>query len=193
MTQLAREKLLYRYINAIERGDFETVASLLQQAENDAELENMIVGVNEVLSDEYDSVAEKETAELVRHLLEKHLPSGLGNTEDDADIPPITLSNVAERVISNDSLQSHMRKEAKSIAHQLNQTEALLTERFSQRTLSVLFEELGISVSNSLKKLFHETAVFLSMRREQNLAQLAATRRQRGIAKKKNEKGETNE
>lgn len=192
MTQLAREKLLYRYINAIERGDFETVAFVLQQAENDAELENMIVGVNEVLSDEYDAVAQEETAQLVRHLLEKYLPSGLGNTEDDADIPLITLSNVAERVISNDSLQSHIRKEVKSIAHQLNQTEVLLPEKFSQRTLAELFDQLGISVSNSLKKLFHETAVFLSMRREQNLAQLAATRRQRGVAGKRNEKGETN-
>jgi hypothetical protein len=46
--RLARERVLYRYSSALERGDFEIVAVTLRQAEEDAALEQMILEVNEV-------------------------------------------------------------------------------------------------------------------------------------------------
>ncbi|MBC7812099.1 MAG: SH3 domain-containing protein, partial [Burkholderiales bacterium] len=50
--QLAREKALFRYTSALERGDFETVAAVLHEAENDAVLERMILEVNATLASE---------------------------------------------------------------------------------------------------------------------------------------------
>jgi hypothetical protein len=46
--QLAREKALYRYSSALDRGDFEGVSAVLKQAEQDAALERMLLEVNEV-------------------------------------------------------------------------------------------------------------------------------------------------
>jgi hypothetical protein len=46
--QLAREKALYRYSSALERGDFEAVSAVLGEAEQDAALERMLLAVNEV-------------------------------------------------------------------------------------------------------------------------------------------------
>ena len=48
MTQLDREKALYRYSIALERGDFEAVSAVLAQASGDAALERMILEVNQV-------------------------------------------------------------------------------------------------------------------------------------------------
>lgn len=42
-----RERLVFRYVNALERGDLETVGVILEQAEQDAELERMILEVND--------------------------------------------------------------------------------------------------------------------------------------------------
>ncbi len=50
--QLAREKALYRYSSALERGDFEVVSSILEKAEEDPVLAHMLLEVNEVYQTE---------------------------------------------------------------------------------------------------------------------------------------------
>ncbi|MGH9799894.1 MAG: hypothetical protein ACRD82_05970, partial [Blastocatellia bacterium] len=45
-----------------------------------------------------------------------------------------------------------------------------------------LFEQIGLSLSASFRKLFRETAIFLSMGREQQAGLLAAARRQRRVS-----------
>ncbi|MEZ4669311.1 MAG: hypothetical protein R3E39_15510 [Anaerolineae bacterium] len=54
-----RVRALYLYHNAVERGDFETVAKILRQAEGDALLEQMILGL------ELDADIPAEQAETV--------------------------------------------------------------------------------------------------------------------------------
>lgn len=49
---LAREKALYRYSSALERGDFEVVSQVLTEAERDPVLEGMILEINEALQAE---------------------------------------------------------------------------------------------------------------------------------------------
>jgi predicted ester cyclase len=46
-TQLTREKLLFRYGNALERGDFDALAALLDAAHNDPLLERMILDLHQ--------------------------------------------------------------------------------------------------------------------------------------------------
>jgi len=41
--QLAREKALYQYANALERGDFEIIEKILAEATRDTCLEQMII------------------------------------------------------------------------------------------------------------------------------------------------------
>jgi hypothetical protein len=52
---LAREKLLFRYSNALERGDFDTVQAVLREAENDAVLERMILELNDAYRAEWSA------------------------------------------------------------------------------------------------------------------------------------------
>src|SRR5262249_15248670 len=47
MSQFDREKALFLYSRALDRGDFETVALLLEQAEQDAPLAQMIADLND--------------------------------------------------------------------------------------------------------------------------------------------------
>lgn len=46
--QLAREKLLFRYSSALERGDFDALASVLRHAESDPVLEKMLMDMDAV-------------------------------------------------------------------------------------------------------------------------------------------------
>jgi hypothetical protein len=46
--QLVREKLLFRYSSALERGDFEVISAVLREAENDPVLERMLHDMNDV-------------------------------------------------------------------------------------------------------------------------------------------------
>lgn len=50
--QLQREKLLFRYTSALERGDFDTVANVLQEAQRDASLAAMLNDLDEALAAE---------------------------------------------------------------------------------------------------------------------------------------------
>jgi hypothetical protein len=59
--QLEREKLLFRYSSALERGDFEALQTILRQAENDPVLEQMIWDVNEVYRTELPVTALRPT------------------------------------------------------------------------------------------------------------------------------------
>jgi hypothetical protein len=77
--QLAREKLLFRYSSALERGDFDTVADILRQAERDPILEQMIWEMHEALR------AEQPTPSL--HLNGKHTGAGVMTTTYRADTP----------------------------------------------------------------------------------------------------------
>jgi predicted ester cyclase len=53
--QIRREKLLFRYYNALERGNFETVSDVLEAAQQDPILERMILEVHEVYLTELQS------------------------------------------------------------------------------------------------------------------------------------------
>jgi hypothetical protein len=59
--QLAREKALYRYSSALDRGDFEAVSSILEEAEADPVLEQMLLEVNEVYQAEIEGEAIRVT------------------------------------------------------------------------------------------------------------------------------------
>src|SRR5258707_7205924 len=98
LRQRAREKAVYRYTSALERGDFETVAAVLAQAEHNAELERMIVEVNEVLEAEHEAVAADRDAVQVRELLHEHLPSGFASDDGEVELPPLAVGGGGGRL-----------------------------------------------------------------------------------------------
>jgi repressor of nif and glnA expression len=63
--QLAREKALYRYSSALERGDFDTVVAVLREAQHDPVLERMLVEVHEEYEREYDATVQADEVALL--------------------------------------------------------------------------------------------------------------------------------
>ncbi len=185
LRELAREKTVFQYNTALERGDFETVAALLAEAESDALLEQMILEVNEVLAEEcVQSQALQmtlaEDAEQVRQIIGECLTSAIPMEEDDlVNLPPLTVSTVFAQMQEDSSLQPQIRKDAAVVQQTLRPHDVPLPSDLTQRNVRQLFRELGIAVEARLEKVFRQAAIFLSMGREQQMAQLAATRRQR--------------
>lgn len=188
MNELALEKLIFQYINALEQGDFDVVTAILEQAEHDPELEEMILETNDALVVEDDISFFQETERVVQQIIQEHLPSGLRSNDELIDIPPLMVGDVVGRIQSDADAQLQIRNEAKSINQYVRQLELQIPEKLNYRSIQALFDEIGISVTKRFQRLFHETAVLLSMRREQNVAQLAATRRRREYRKSNSNK-----
>ncbi len=66
---LAREKALFRYTTALDQGDIDTLHALLQQAEGDLALEQMIIETQKVYQAEDDIVVSEDEVEQARELL----------------------------------------------------------------------------------------------------------------------------
>lgn len=175
---LMREKALYRYMDALERGDFEVMARILQQAERDPELEAMIWEVQTAYLIEQETEQQEDDIMLVRQLLQKHLPSGFVVTQDVQDVPPLTVSDVVARMQADEVVKGSLKDELQGVVQQLRQSTVPLPSNLGVQGIRDLFVQLGVRASKRIHKLFSETALFLSAGRAQGMAQLAATRRQ---------------
>ncbi len=176
--RLIREKALYRYMDALERGDFENMARILQQAEHDPELEEMIWEVQTAYLLEQDAERQENDIMLVRQLLQKHLPSGYATVQEVEDIPPLTVSDVAARMQADEAVKGPLKQELQGVVQQLRQSSVPLPRNLGLQGIRALFAQLGVRANKQIQKLFSETALFLSAGRAQGMAQLAATRRQ---------------
>lgn len=174
----ARERLMFRYVNALERGDLETVGVILEQAEQDAELERMILEVNDFYVSEQQEMIDERDAAFVRKMILQHLPSADSELSE-GELPPLTVADVLARISSDAALKRQLEREPASALMQLQHVTQALPTNLTLTNVRVLFGQWGIRVSASFEKLFRETAIFLSLGHEQTRAQLAATRRQR--------------
>lgn len=184
-TQLEREKAVFLYSAALERGDFETVTLMLEKAQQDAVLEQMILEVNEVFGFEHDRILSEEIAlsaeaAQVKQILYDAMPSSMHNAEEEAaELPPLTVLSVLAQMQEDSTLNPQIRQEAARVQKTLRQeADVPLPADLSQRNVRRLLGEIGVSVGEHLQKMFRQAAIFLAMGREQGLAQLAATRRQ---------------
>lgn len=191
--QLSREKRLYLYLNALERGDFDKMDAVLQQAMNDPLLEEMIMEAHEYfLAEEKVKLREEDFAKIL-DLVVRYLPSGIPDEEELLDIPALTIADVFDKLQEDRSIQGVVKQEVQQINMKLKQTDVLLPENLAMKSVHRLFERLGVAVSVKLQKLFREKAIFLSMTRQQGIAQLAATRRQKTQRQRKLQQGEEKE
>jgi hypothetical protein len=188
MSQLMREKALFRYTSALERGDMAIVAFILEQAEQNPELEKMILEVNEIYQAEYEQAVAADDHAVIQQMIQEHLPSS--QLEVDEDPPPLTVGDVVGRLQSDAAVSGALKEEVHRTASQVARRNVPLPNQLDRRTIAQLFQELGVTVSQPFQRLFHNAAVFLSMGREQNMARLAATRRQRSGVQPTEEKEE---
>jgi hypothetical protein len=74
------------------------------------------------------------------------------------------------------------RQEVTAVAQKLRQSTIPLPKNMGLQGVRKLFTELGIQASKQVQRLFSEAALILISQRDQNITQLAATRRQRASA-----------
>ncbi len=177
--RLAREQAVIAYLNAYERGDFDTMSTVLQRAEHDSELGDLIWNVLAAYQAEEEDERRESDVVLVRQLLLQHLSSGWETIPDAADIPPLTVSDVVARMQADEAVKGSVKQELKTVVPQLRQSTVPLPTNLGLHGVRALFAQLGLRVSKQLQKVFSETALFLTAGREQGMAHLAATRRQR--------------
>lgn len=176
--QLEREKLVYLYFSALERGDFELVVAIMQRAQSDSVLEEMIMEAQAYDVEEENVALSAQVRESVEQLVLQYLPSGIWGIEEEMALPPLTIGDVVTKLELDTTLSAATRQEVKMVSEQLQVSQQPLPGNLSLRSVYQLFEQLGISVSTRVQKLFRDQAIFLARGREQGIAQLAATRRQ---------------
>ena len=91
----------------------------------------------------------------------------------------VTVADVAARLQADEAIRGRSRQEVMAAMQNLRQVTTPLPDNLSQRGVRQLFERLGLTVSERVQDVFREAAIFLAMGRRQNMARLAATRRQR--------------
>jgi hypothetical protein len=89
------DRLALQYLAAVETEDFDTIDALWKQADEDAELDAMLYGLNAELVAEQDAQEHAAIASAVLHNVEQHMPS--------AEIVrpatgPLTVAEVAEHI-----------------------------------------------------------------------------------------------
>src|SRR5260370_40204580 len=92
--RLMREKALLTYMNAFERGDFDTRSMVLQQAEQDPELSDVIWNVLAAYQANEEEGRREIDVLLVRQVLRQLLPSGWDTIPYVDYISSLTVSGV---------------------------------------------------------------------------------------------------
>jgi hypothetical protein len=174
--QWERERALFRYALALDRGDAATITAILEQAEEDAILEQMILDWHVAIAEDDDALIFAHDAELVQRLAEEHLVSG---EEGEAVEPtPLTIKDVIARLHDDPQIRSHLTVELEQLAALLVNNQTPLPDDLSLGALQQLLASQGIPLfSRPFLKVFRDTAIYLAMGHEQAV-NLAAARRQ---------------
>lgn len=166
--QMMREKTISRYVKALDAGDLDEIAMVLQIAEKDSGLDRIINEINLAYAEERGLSPISLAAEQIRSLLQQHFPSAYGDAQE---IPEITVSEVAAHLVANRLVFSA----DKETSLNLLRVHVPLPAWLSLPEIRKLAQQFGFGVSERFLKVFRDTAIQMSMGRGQ--AQMAAARR----------------
>jgi Zn-dependent peptidase ImmA (M78 family) len=174
-----RNRALHRYIAAMDRGDVEGVAAILEMALDDPELDGMISEVNEAYEEEEGLTPTARDAELVRDLIHKHFASAFEGGE--TETAPLEVRQVANRLERDPRVPSADRVANSS----LRGVSVPLPRRLDRRGMERLKRDLGVEASERFWRRFKDTAVVMEIGRADSLGRLAAReeRERRGARK----------
>jgi hypothetical protein len=176
--RLARERAVLKYCAALESGDLDLIGSVLQAAETDPLLEEMIREVHQEVRGAERRTEEHAAIERVRVLLHEYLPSAIEVAEEqEVENLPLTVGDVLGKM-RTDALVGPEARQAAELAAKPGPHQTPLPDDLSKPGVRHLFQQLGLSVTRQFLDLFRKTAIQLELRREQKVLRLAATRRQ---------------
>lgn len=170
---LDRERALYRYSDALLRGDFDTVTAVLTMAESDTVLAQMILELDQAYEEENarTAVFEQDKA-TVSSLLQQHLTGS--EPAEVEDIPPVTVGEVVSRLHADRSVPA-----ADLLASQILKNSPIAVPLSpTTRSMKELAASLGVSLSERFWGAFRNAALLLGLRTSQEVS-YAAARKQR--------------
>ncbi|MFN3650411.1 MAG: hypothetical protein ACK47B_12610 [Armatimonadota bacterium] len=173
---LRRERLAYRYVRALDRGDLEDVEAVLEAAMDDPLLSHALSEIDLAYQDELSLVPAPADVRLVRELLRKHFNSaGSDEAEEELAEEPLTVSDVAVR------LQHEKRVPAgdREANRRLLGSHLVVPGFLNLEAVRQLARETGVEASERFWRLFRETAIMLGIGRSHQQSQMAAAREQR--------------
>ncbi|WP_414620041.1 hypothetical protein [Calothrix sp. CCY 0018] len=182
----SREKAIHLYVQALDRGDMEVVAQILDAACDDPKLERIITEINSAYQEEEQLTPIATDAEIIRNLLRKHLYSAFEIIQEeekplifediDEEEKSVTVGDVMKRLQQINRVPSA----DKEIISKLLYSSVPLPVKLSIQAVRQLAIELRINASERFLDIFRDTAITLSMGHSHSRARLAAAREQKG-------------
>lgn len=174
LDDIRRDKLIYQYVQGLDTGDLDRVASVLEAAVEDPELDRLIAEINIAYQEEEQLAPLAAEAQLVKDLIRQHLPSAFAPEE--VEDRPLTVGEVAAHLVG----KRHPTADNQAIDRRLLASLRPVPTGLSQQVVKDLMADLGVAVSSTFVRAFRDAAIMLGMARSHSAAQLAAAREQRG-------------
>lgn len=182
----ARERLLDRYVLAIDDGDLEEVAATLNAAyeasRDDPEIDRLITEINRAYREEEGLTPLAADAHLVRELLRRCVPSAF-DTHDHLK-RPLTVGDIASRL----QAQGRVRLGDDETNHALLGSIISLPKPLTAPAIKKLAGELGAGGSEFYWRTFRDEAITMGISRSHDQAKLAARERQARRSPRQNKK-----
>ncbi|MDJ0635548.1 MAG: hypothetical protein QNJ34_20335 [Xenococcaceae cyanobacterium MO_188.B29] len=182
-----REKAIYLYVKALDNGDMDGVADVLELALCDSELARILEEIDLAYQEEEGILPIATDAAIVRDLIRQHLHSAFEEPDknqspsvmefsSEAITKPITVGDVVQRLHQSKSL----RKTECELVQSLLDCSIPIPSSPSQKAIKQLFvEDIKQNASPRFLDNFRKVAIKLGMGRSYNNAQLAAARQQK--------------
>jgi hypothetical protein len=170
----ARERAAYNYVCALDEGDLEAAASIVQSAQEDPELGMMLAEIDAAYAEEDVFAPVGADAVLVQDLAFQHLPSAFRSEERWQDAP-LTVGDVAARMKTDQSIEP---PDAPA-AERLLQSSVAVPPRLSARAVDELAQTFGAPASGRFWRAFRDKAIMLALGRSHRQAHLSAAREAR--------------
>lgn len=172
-----RDRAVDRYIQALDQGDLETIAVMLEQASHDPELDRLIHETNDAFYIEAGLDMLTTDAEQVRLLARQHLQSAFVDETaiEAASERPLTVGEVVDRLHADRQLSATDLDTSRA----LRGSRLEVPDELTTQTVGDLAKRIGMTASERFWRAFRETAIMLGLNRSQTQAHLAAAREQR--------------
>lgn len=171
-----REQQILRYVQALDEGDADTLATLLAAAETDPELDRLVSEANQEVYEAAGLGPLAADAERVRELLRQHLPSGF----PEAAQGPVTVGEVAARLVAARQVPEPDRAAVDSLLGSSQR----VPPQLDRETVRALAGQTMPILSERFWRRFRESAVTARIGRAHEEAQVAAARHARAASRR---------
>jgi len=181
-----RERLLDRYVLAIDSGDLEELAATLDAAyeasRDDPEIGHLITEINRAYREEEGLTPLAADAHLVREILHKCVPSAFDTHDHLKRL--LTVGDVASRL----QAQGHVRPGDDETNRALLGIVVSLPKPLTAPAIKQLASELGAGGSEFYWRTFRDEAITMGIARSHDQAKLAARARRVRRSPRQNKK-----